>query len=270
MKRLHRADLATVAGLMIAAAALLLGLQFEGIQLADIGQPTAFLIVFCGTFGAVLISTPFRQSFAAFRALPGMVSAPAQREEEVIETVIRLARVVRQRGLLALDQELDDEVDPVLRRGLRMTVDAVGMDSIRTVMDAEVAGIRSQAESIASVYETAAGYAPTLGVAGAAIGLIQVMKHLNRLEQVGMGVASAFVATIYGVLLANMILLPIATKIRARAELRMRACELMREGVLSIAASLNPTLIRMKLEALAQIAEQPAKRVSAMSAGRAA
>jgi chemotaxis protein MotA len=109
-----------------------------------------------------------------------------------------------------------------------------------------------------------------LGVAGAAVGLIQVMKHLDHLEQVGMGVAAAFVATIYGVLLANLVLLPIATKVRARAELRMRACGLMREGVLSIAAGINPTLIRMKLEALAQIAEQPLKRVSAMQAGRAA
>lgn len=270
MGKLHRADLATIAGLMMAAAALLLGLQFEGIQLSDIGQPSAALIVFCGTFGALLISLPVQQTLAALRTLPEMLRMPVQRDEEIIDAVVGYARIVRQRGLLSLEQEVEDEADPVLRRGLRMTIDAVGVDTIRTVLDAEVAGIKTQAETIASVYETAAGYAPTLGVAGAALGLIQVMKHLDRLEQVGMGVAAAFVATIYGVLFANLVLLPIATKVRARATLRVAACELMREGVLSIGAGLNPTLIRMKLEALAQIPEQPAKRISALSAGRAA
>ena len=270
MKTLHRADVATVCGLMIAAAGLLLGLHCEGIGLNDIGQVTAALIVFCGTIGAVLISVPLTQVTQALKALPAMLRMPIQRDGDVIEAVIGFARAARQRGLLALEQELDEDTDPVLRRGLRMTIDAVGIETIRTVLDAEVAGIQQQAQSMAEVYETAAGYAPTLGVAGAAIGLIQVMKHLEHLEQVGMGVAAAFVATIYGVLLANLVLLPVASKIRARAELRVRACGLMREGILSIGAGLNPTLIRMKLEALAQIEEQPAKRVSVVSAGRAA
>lgn len=270
MKTVFRADIATLAGFMIAAAGLLFGLHFEGIGINDIGQITAALIVFCGTFGAVLISMPVGQTITALKAFPEMLRDSVRRDEDIIEEVIAFARVVRQRGLLALEQELQDEVDPVLRRGLRMTIDSVSLDTIQTVMDAEVSGIRAQADSVAAVYETAAGYAPTLGVAGAAIGLIQVMKHLDKLEQVGMGVAAAFVATIYGVLLANLILLPIATKFRARAEVRMRACGLMREGVLSIASSLNPTLIRMKMEALAQIPEEPRKRVSALSAGRAA
>lgn len=270
MKTTHRLDVATLAGFMIAASALLFGLYFEGIGLIDIGQTTAALIVFCGTLGAVLISTPFAQIFAALRMLPEMLRLPVQDDQDIIDVVVKYARVVRLKGLLALEQELDDDADPVLRRGLRMAVDSVGMETVESVLDAELAGIRSQAESTASVYETAAGYAPTLGVAGAAIGLIQVMKHLDHLEQVGMGVGAAFVATIYGVLLANLVLLPIATKIRSRADMRMRACGLMREGVLSIAAGLNPTLIRMKLEALAQIPEEPRKRVSAMGAGRAA
>lgn len=262
--------MATIGGLMIAAAGLLLGLHFEGIGFNDIGQLTAALIVFCGTLGAVLISMPLEQTVMAVRSVPAMLRMPVQRDTDVIETVIEYARIARQRGMLALDQELNDDIDPVLRRGLRMTVDSVGVETIKTVLDAELAGISSQAETVAAVYETAAGYAPTLGVAGAAIGLIQVMKHLEHLEQVGMGVAAAFVATIYGVLLANLVLLPIATKVRARADLRIRACSLMREGVLSIGAGLNPTLIRMKLEALAQIAEQPRKRVSAVPAGRVA
>jgi chemotaxis protein MotA len=141
---------------------------------------------------------------------------------------------------------------------------------MRTILDAEIDGIENEAETTAIVYETAAGYAPTLGVAGAAVGLVQVMKHLEHLEQVGMGVAAAFVATIYGVLLANLIFLPVATKIRARSQQRIRVCSLMREGALSIAAGLNPMLIRMRLEALANVKETVHKPMIPARLGRAA
>jgi chemotaxis protein MotA len=270
MNILRRADVATIGGLMIAAAGLLFGLHFEGIKLNDIGQLTAALIVLCGTAGAVLISMPLDQTVDALKMIPQMLRNPAIHQPDVIEEVISYARIARQRGLLALEQEVDEHADPFLRRGLRLAVDAVGAETMRLVLDSEIAGIRAQAESMALFYETAAGYAPTLGVAGAAIGLVQVMKHLDDLEQVGMGVAAAFVATIYGVLLANLVLLPIATKIRARSDARIRVCGMIREGALSIAAGLNPTLIRMKLEALAQIEEQPRKRISVARAGRAA
>lgn len=250
---LRRADVATIAGVMIAAAGLLLGLHFEGIEVVDIGQLTAALIVVCGTVGAVLISMPLEQTAKALRAIPAIFRRTGEREHEVIDSVIRYARIARQRSLLALEKE--DIADPFFRRAIRLAVDAVGSETMKSVLDADIAGLKADAESIAAVYETAAGYAPTLGVAGAAIGLVQVMKHLDHLEQVGMGVASAFVATIYGVLIANLLFLPIATKIRARMDARARICMLIREGVMSISAGLNPTLIRMKLEALAQIEE---------------
>jgi chemotaxis protein MotA len=267
---MQKADFATICGVFIAAAGLLFGLHFEGIGFNDVGQSTAALIVFCGTLGALLISMPLEQTLAAFRLLPGMLRNPVSREADTIETIIRYARAARQRGILSLEQEIADEEDALLRRGIRMAVDAVNPETIKNVLESETAGIRGQAEASANVFETAAGYAPTLGVAGAALGLVQVMKHLEHLEQVGMGVAAAFVATIYGVLLANLVLLPVATKIRARCDARIRICGLVREGVLSIAAGVNPTLIRMKLEAMAQIEEQPAKRLNTASLGKAA
>ena len=249
----RRTDLATVAGLLIAGCGLYFGLKLEGIQIYDIGQATAALIVFCGTAGAVLISMPLAQTKQALKTLPAILRHSGQPETEVIEEIIRYARLVRTRGLLAVDQETESIRDPYFRRGMRLAVDAVGPDMMKNVLEADIAGLKAQAESAAVVFETAAGYAPTLGVAGAAIGLVQVMKHLDHIEQVGVGVAAAFVATIYGVLLANLVLLPIATKIRAQAEYRARTCGLLREGVLSIAAGLNPALIRLKLEALAQL-----------------
>jgi chemotaxis protein MotA len=202
------------------------------------------------------------QTLAALKMIPAMLHSTRERDSDVIERIIRYSRLARQRGLLSLDQEGEKAGDPFLRRAIRLAVDAVGPEMMKHVLDADIAGMRAQAESAAAFYETAAGYAPTLGVAGAAIGLVQVMKHLDHFEQVGMGVASAFVATIYGVLLANLVLLPVATKIRARSEARARVCALMREGAISISSGMNPSLIRMKLEAFAQIPEHKAARAA--------
>jgi chemotaxis protein MotA len=268
MKQSRGTDLATVGGLIIAAMGLFLGLRLEGIEIADVGQATAALIVLCGTAGAVLISMPLTQTTRALQMLPAMFRNPVERETEVIEEIVRYARAARIRGLLSLERETEKIADPFFRRGMRMAVDSVGTETIESVLDFDISGLKTQAESAAVFYETAAGYAPTLGVAGAALGLVQVMKHIEHVEQVGMGVAAAFVATIYGVLLANLVFLPIATKIRARAESRVRICGILREGVLSIATGVNPALIRLKLGALAQIHEEKPSRsaLRAMSA----
>lgn len=268
MKMSRRTDVATIGGLIIAATGLFLGLRLEGIELSDVGQATAALIVLCGTAGAVLISMPLPQTIQALKTLPEILWNPAERDAEVIGEIIRYARAARVRGMLSLERETEKIADPFFRRAMRMAVDAVGTETIKTVLDFDISGMKTQAEGAAIFYETAAGYAPTLGVAGAALGLVQVMKHIEHVEQVGMGVAAAFVATIYGVLLANLLFLPIATKIRARAELRVRMCGIIREGVLAIATGMNPALIRLKLDALAQIQEEKpsASSLRAMSA----
>jgi chemotaxis protein MotA len=268
MKMSRRTDVATIAGLIIVATGLFLGLKLEGIEISDVGQATAALIVICGTAGAVLISMPLSQTILALRMIPEVLRSPTERETDLIEEVIRYARAARIRGMLSLEREAEQITDPFFRRGMRMAVDAVAMETVKAVLDLDIAGMKAQAEGAAIFYETAAGYAPTLGVAGAALGLVQVMKHIEHVEQVGRGVAAAFVATIYGVLLANLLFLPIATKIRARAESRVRLCGIIREGVLAIATGMNPALIRLKLDALAQIHDEKpsASALRAMSA----
>jgi chemotaxis protein MotA len=265
MKILRETDLATVSGAILALGGVFFGLRLEGIHLYDMGQLTAALIVFCGTAGAVLISMPWRQTQQALKVLPSMFFGSSERDSEVIDRVIEYARGARQGGLLSLEQKVESIEDLFFRKAMRLVVDAVGAEVMETVLESDVAGFKTQSESAAVFYETAAGYAPTLGMAGAAIGLIQVMKHLEHIDEVGMGVAAAFVATIYGVLLANLFLLPVATKIRARAEYRVHICGLIREGSLSIAAGVNPSVIRLKLEALAQISEQTAVRSAAVT-----
>jgi chemotaxis protein MotA len=268
MKLLRETDFGTLVGATVALVGIVFGFRLEGIHLVDIGQLTAALVVFCGTAGAVLISMPWRQTEQALKMIPGMLRNPDERDGIVINRVLEYARGARQGGLLSLEKRVEAIEDPFFRKAMRLAVDGVGSEVMGTVLDSDIAGFKLQSENAALVYETAAGYAPTMGMAGAAIELIQVMKHLEQIDQVGMGVAAAFVATIYGVLLANLVLLPIATKIRARAEYRNHICGLVREGALSIAAGLNPSVIRLKLEALAQIGEKSPVRPVAVAAKR--
>ena len=255
MKLFKQTDLATVSGIALAVIGLFFGLWLEGIHLSEISQLTAALIVFCGTAGAVLISMPLEQVRLALKSMPGMLHSPVQKPGELIEVILSFARAARLRGIVSLEQETELIEDDFLQKAMRLAVDAVGPEMIRTVLDSDIAGAKARAETVAAVFEAAAGYAPTLGMAGAAVGLIQVLKHLDHVDQVGVGVASAFVATIYGLLLANLVLLPVATKIRARTELRAGACDLIRDGVVLIASGVNPSLIRLNLEALAQVGQ---------------
>jgi chemotaxis protein MotA len=256
MKLLRRTDLATVGGVIVAVVGLFFGFKLEGVQLYDVSQLTAALVVFCGTAGAVLISMPWRQTEQALKLFPSMFRSSGERDSDVIHHLVEYARIARQGGVLAIEKQVETIEDPFFRKAMRLVVDTVGPEVMEAVLDSDVAGFKAQSESAAVFYETAAGYAPTLGMAGAAIGLIQVMKHLEHIDQVGIGVAAAFVATIYGVLLANLILLPVATKIRARADRRVYICGMIREGSLMVANGANPSVIRLKLEALAQIGEK--------------
>jgi chemotaxis protein MotA len=267
MKSLRKTDLTTVSGVIIALVGLVFGFKLEGIQLYEVGQLTAALIVFCGTAGAVLISMPWRQTEQALKMIPSMFQHMNDEFPEISHRIVELARAARQGGLLSIEQKVEAIEDPFFRKSMRLAIDSVGAEVMGSVLDADVSGLKAQSESSAVFYETAGGYAPTLGMAGAAIGLIQVMKHLEHIDQVGMGVAAAFVATIYGVLLANLVLLPIATKIRARTDHRVQICTLIREGALMIAAGANPSVIRLKLEALAQIVEETDVRLSRTRTG---
>jgi chemotaxis protein MotA len=255
MKVPRKLDLATFVGAGIAVTGILAGLKFEGLNLYDVAQPTAALVVFAGTAGAVLISAPMSQIRQALRGLWEVLFDSSADPCELVDRFLAWSRVARSKGVTSLEKETEQIDDPVLRKAMRLLVDAVGDERIKTVLRLEVSGIEAEAEAAAQFYETAAGYAPTLGIVGAAMGLIQVMKHLEHIEQVGTGIAAAFVATIYGVLLANLILLPIATRIRTKCLHRVRTCQIIAEGALSIAAGLNPALLRINLEALLQIPE---------------
>jgi len=248
-ERPARPDLATLGGLALAFGGIIGGLIMEGGRLKDISQITAAFIVFGGTCGAVMISTPVGILLGAARRLVHVFMDAADPPEAVIDQLIGFASMARRNGLVSLEDDALKVKDPFLRKALNLAVDGTDLQEIRAMMQLDIEISENRAFAEARVFESAGGYSPTIGIIGAVMGLIQVMKNLADIGEVGHGIAVAFVATVYGVGLANLLLLPAATKIKARIENETALKELKLEGVVSIVEGLNPKLIRGKLEA---------------------
>jgi chemotaxis protein MotA len=245
-------DLATVLGLLVAIGGILGGLLLEGGEVADVAQITAAMIVVGGTLGAVMITTPMSTLMGAAGKLKLVLFDDSKPPDDLIETIIEAATKARKSGVVSLEEDLDKIKDPFLRKALLLAVDGTELHELRRMMELELTQGEKQGEAEAKVFEAAGGYAPTIGIIGAVLGLIQVMKHLADIDEVGHGIAVAFVATVYGVGLANIIFLPAANKIKTRVVRSVEERELILEGVCSIAEGMNPKLIRTKLEAFVQ------------------
>lgn len=252
-----RPDIATILGLMLAFGGILGGLLMEGGKLRDISQITAAIIVLGGTCGAVMVSTPMHVLMGAARRLIHVFLDKIDTPDAVIEELIGYAASARRNGLVALEDEAMQVRDPFLRKALNLAVDGTDLQEIRNMMELEIELSENQGLAEARVFECAGGYSPTIGIIGAVMGLIQVMKNLANIEEVGHGIAVAFVATVYGVGLANVVLLPASTKIKARIESETALKELKLEGVVGIVEGMNPKLIRHKLEAYQRQANKP-------------
>jgi chemotaxis protein MotA len=229
---------------------VLIGQALEGGSLRSILQLTAAVIVFGGTFGATLLSFSRRDVMNALRGLRQVFKEDDTRPEETIAMLTRFAARARKDGIMSLEDELDGVTDPFMRRGLGLAVDGTNPNALRAMLDAESASRDDIEEMPARVYEAAGGYAPTVGILGAVLGLIHVMENLSDPNKLGAGIAVAFVATVYGVGSANLLFLPIATKLRNRALARAKQRQLVLEGILSIQEGLNPRLIDQKLHGL--------------------
>lgn len=244
-----RPDFASAAGLLVAFGGILGGLLMEGGRIKDVSQITAAFIVLGGTCGAVMVSTPLAVLKGAAVRLTHVFLDKTQPPDAVIEELIVYATKARKNGLVSLETEALEIPDPFLRKALTLAVDGTDLQELRNMMQLEIDMADTRALAEAQVFESAGGYSPTIGIIGAVMGLIQVMKNLANIEEVGHGIAVAFVATVYGVALANIFLLPAANKIKARIERDTELKELKLEGVVAIVEGLNPKLIRSKLEA---------------------
>ena len=245
----RRPDLATVSGIALAMAGIIGGLLLEKGSIQDVAQGTAAMIVLGGTLGAVLVTTPMTVVVRAFRGLGAVFFEAASDTAAVIDGLIQYSTKARKQGIVSLEAEAAAIEDPFLRKALSLAVDGTDLQELRKMMEIDIALAEHNAESEAKVWDAAGGYAPTIGIIGAVMGLIQVMKHLEDIKEVGHGIAVAFVATVYGVGSANIFFLPVATKLRTRMHEASLRKDMILEGVMGIVEGLNPTLIRMKLDA---------------------
>lgn len=256
-------DKASIGGVLLAIAGIVAGLILEGGNLGQILQPTAAMIVFGGTMGAVLLQFPLPTVAAAFRNMTHVFAAPRKRNDELIKLLIAFANKARRNGVVSLDSDLQTIQDPFLKQSVMLAVDGTEPADLRNIMQVSLDSGTESEERLPAVFESAGGFSPTIGILGAVLGLIQVMQHLDNIQEVGRGIAVAFVATIYGVGIANLFFLPIAGKMRLRIREDYQRREMMLEGVISILEGMNPRMLEVKLTGFLHQTQQRKKEEKA-------
>lgn len=240
-------DTSSVGGILIALLGIGFGLILDGGKIAQVLQPTAAMIVFGGTIGAVMVQFPLRTVVDAILHLRKIFFPVRQESDEIVQNLLRYAYIARKEGILSLDGELAKIQDPFLKESLMLAIDGVNAAELRKMMELQLDYRGEKDAQIPKVFESAAGFAPTIGIIGAVLGLIQVMQHLQDISEVGKGIAVAFVATIYGVGSANLLFLPWAGKLRIRLREKEVIQEMTLEAVLSIIDGINPRSLEMQL-----------------------
>jgi chemotaxis protein MotA len=240
-------DKSTITGITLAVGAIGLGLLLEGGRLTQILQPTAAIIVFGGTLGAVLVQFPLPLMARAVRELRGVFWPREPKTEQLVQNLVRYAHKARREGLLSLDAELASVRDPFLKECLMLAVDGVNVHDLKKMMDLQLDYRAEKDERVPKVFEAAAGFAPTVGILGAVLGLIQVMQHLQDIDAVGRGIAAAFVSTLYGVGMANILFMPWAGRLKIRLRDRQVLEEMTLNGVLSIIEGVHPRALELQL-----------------------
>ena len=241
-------DILSIAGIVLAFTAIVGGNLLDGGQTSQLIQLTAFLIVTGGTLGAVMIQTPFTVFLRAMNMLRWVFITPEINLEETINKLVNWSQMSRREGLLALEDASEEEEHLFSRKGLQLLVDGNEPETIRSILETEIGVMESNGLQAAKVFDSMGGYSPTIGIIGAVMGLMHVMNHLNDPSKLGVGIATAFVATIYGVGLANLLLLPVAGKLKVLVNREVVQYEILLEGIVSIADGENPRNIESRLQ----------------------
>lgn len=242
-------DIATIIGLVLGFGAVIGGQVLEGGHVSAILQPTAAIIVLGGTFGATFVSFPLKNILQALKDSRKALFPPKEDPEGVIKNIINYAAKARRNGLISLEQEAQTVKDSFTKKGISLVVDGIDPQKLRETMEIELASFEEHAKASAEVFEAAGGFAPTIGIIGAVLGLIHVMENLSDSSKLGAGIAVAFVATIYGLMTANIICIPISTKLKLRLKEAILQKEMVIEGLIAIQNGENPHFIEQKLRA---------------------
>jgi len=242
-------DILSILGLLVGFGAILGGQHLEGGHLDTIINAVAFLIVLGGTLGAVMLQTPLKTFLRALKIFSWVFITPKFSAEETLDKIIEWNQIARKEGLVRLESLAQDEEDLFTQKGLQLIADGAEPEMIREIMEIDMDIQESNDIESSKVYEAMGGYSPTIGIIGAVMGLIHVMGNLADPSSLGSGIAVAFVATIYGVALANLVFLPVASKLKAIITLRSRIQMMLIEGLVSVALGDNPRNIESRLQA---------------------
>ncbi|OAI40695.1 hypothetical protein AYO38_05425 [bacterium SCGC AG-212-C10] len=242
-------DIATLIGILLAIAGIIGGNVMEGGNPAALINIPGFMIVILGSLGATMISQPLSSMIGMPKGLmKAFMGGKAHDSAHTVELFVGMAEKARREGLLALEGDVDKIHDEFTRKGVQLMIDGTDPELLRQIMEIDADSTKHRAESELQVFEFMGGIAPTIGVLGAVLGLMGVMGHLDEPEHIGPGIATAFVATFYGVFTANVLWLPIAKKLSNNMKHEQHALSVVIEGLMSIQSGDNPRIVREKLE----------------------
>lgn len=241
-------DLLSLIGLVIGIAAVLVGQFLEGGHISTLVNGPAAMIVVGGSLGAVMLQSPLAMFLRSLRMLGWVFMPPHLQVEAAVEKIIGWSNIARKEGLLGLESLEEGEDDPFIRKGLQLLIDGSEPETIRAILEVEIDTKEHFDTQAAKIFESMGGYTPTIGIIGAVMGLIHVMGNLSDPSKLGGGIAVAFVATIYGVGAANMILIPVSKKLLALVKQHSQFRDMIVEGMVSIAEGENPRNIETKLQ----------------------
>ena len=241
-------DKISVLGLLLGVVAIVGGQLLEGGSDGSLSQPTALLIVLGGTMGAVMLQSPYATFMRGMRMVRWVWYPPVVDYRQLIKQISSWSQVSRREGLLALENVIGQLKDDFARKGLQLLVDGAEPERLREVLEVEIGTFEEEMKLSARIWEAAGGYSPTIGIMGAVLGLIHVMENLTDPSKLGAGIAVAFVATIYGVGLANLVFLPMANKLKAHINRLVVQREMIVDGLVGIANGDNPRIIESRLQ----------------------
>jgi chemotaxis protein MotA len=240
-------DWASLAGLILVVAGIVFGQLLEGGRLSSLVQPAAFVIVVIGTLGAVLLQSRMPVFVRGVRMFRWVISAPPDQSRKTVQDALTWSLMARREGFLSLERYLDTAKDPFVAKGLRLVVDGIDPVRLKDILDVEISQYEIEQRQAIKIWESAGGYSPTVGILGAVLGLIHVMENLTDPSKLGGGIAVAFVATIYGVGLANLFFLPVGNKLKEIVSREVTRREMLCDIFYSIALGDSPRVIEERV-----------------------
>jgi len=250
-------DPATIAGILIAIGALVVMATMEGAHIQSLLLLPPMILVFGGTIGAAMASTTLKDTIGSLTMIPKALLYKAPKMGKDVETLVELAEIARKDGLLALEAKAADIKDPYLKKALQNVADGMDADELRILMEDEAASLEKEGRSAAKFFAAMGGYAPTIGILGTVVSLTHVLENLDKPSTLGESIASAFVATLWGVLTANVIWLPIGSRIGKMTDQLSERLTMVTEGVLAVQSGAQPRTLSEKLYAMLPASEQP-------------